>query len=804
MKFVYIGDPHERPTAPKNRTDDYFDTYTEKVNEIKSLVKQHDAKAILQPGDFLDAPKYDNAFLMEIVNRWSNVPAYQLLSSLQKGTLTSKEVAKELEQNTPIIGAIGNHELFGNSLPSYPRTSLAFLEQIGFMLLPSKEEPVIFTDSDGTTIAITATHYHSKIDTDAFLDDYIVEKKLADFHIHMVHGYLTNRDMGDLFKHTTLDKIAHETQADLTIAGHDHIGFPLTEVDGKWFVNPGSMTRTKNDLKEIGREPKALVIEVTAKNGVVVTETPLASAKAGKDVLSREALQAKAAKTAQMEEIKSVVNQAQVKQGTSISSIIKNIGAVEGVEQSVVDEVLELVTLKMEDMKPSQQEQGDPYAIKKLTLENFQSHKHSEMELSEGLNVIVGESSHGKSSIYRALNWLYDNGGANPRTFIKKGETFAKVTVELSNGYLISRVVEKKASGKNGYEIFNPVTKEIIETNTRGVTDVRNLLGFHKVPLDGGKELDINFMGQGESWFFIGKHVTSSERAKIIGSIFGTHYTDAVLKDMEGTLKKTDSQLKGYKEQQTELATDIKGYNYLEDVELKLKQAQKHIETIQAASEKKERIAKLMQRREVVLQEEEDWQEKLDSVKKLDQAKLQFFQLQQTIQKAEQLEKAHRLLEKNQLEIAKWSSVDKQLEGVSQGREKLRVALDNMRKVETLTSQLERYNGLDKRQKQIVEAISTFENIVKQTKKASMAMSAMKNVKEKQEKVIAIQTIGKQYKELNERIELGQGFLAQQENELNTALDAYETELSHAGTCPTCFSSIDTVLVKQVVNSLRA
>lgn len=804
MKFVYIGDPHERPSTPKSRTDNYFETYQEKVDEIKRLVQTHDAKAILQPGDFLDAPKYDNAFLMEIIERWSTVPAYELLSQLKKGEVNSAQVAKELEKSIPMIGAIGNHELFGDSIQSYPKTSLAFLERMGFMILPTKEKPFIFTEDDGTTIAITSGHYHSKMDTDAYLDDYIVEKKAADFHIHMVHGYLTNRDMGKLFKHTTLDKIAHATQADLTIAGHDHIGFPLTEVDGKWFVNPGSMTRTKNDLKEISRQPKALVIEVTKKNGVQVQEVPLASAKKGHTVLSREAIEEKEAKSLQMEEIKSVVNQAQVKQGTSIASIIKNIGEVKNVNEDVVNEVVELVTEKMEVMKPSQHEKVEPYTIKKLTLENFQSHGHTVMELSEGLNVIVGESSHGKSSIYRALNWLYDNAGANPRTYIKKGETYAKVTVELTNGYHISRVVESKRSGKNGYEFYDPDTKEVVQTNTKGADKVRKLLGFHKVPLDGGKELDINFMGQGESWFFIGKHVTSSERAKIIGSIFGTHYTDAVLKDMEGTLKKTSTQLKGHKQQHDELMDEISTFDYLQDVEKRLKSAETHYRSIQELSAKKENIQRLIQKREIIVKEEKSWSEKLDSVKQIDLARLQFAQIQSTIQQHDQMKRLVMVLNRNKAEEEKWERIERSVKNVDTWRENLAEVVNKARQKETLQEQLKCHQTLDKRQRQLIQGINQAIGMIKQTEQLKQAGKAIQAVKNKQERLIIQKEKQTVIQGLTERIQLGRAFLVGKDEELNDALDQYEEELIHAGTCPTCFSNIDTLLVKQVVGSRRA
>ncbi|MCK9524299.1 MAG: AAA family ATPase, partial [Limnochordia bacterium] len=37
--------------------------------------------------------------------------------------------------------------------------------------------------------------------------------------------------------------------------------------------------------------------------------------------------------------------------------------------------------------------------IEKLTLKNFQSHKHSELEFAPGLNAIIGQSDSGKSAL---------------------------------------------------------------------------------------------------------------------------------------------------------------------------------------------------------------------------------------------------------------------------------------------------------------------------------------------------------------------------------------------------------------------
>ena len=47
--------------------------------------------------------------------------------------------------------------------------------------------------------------------------------------------------------------------------------------------------------------------------------------------------------------------------------------------------------------------------IDKIKIENIQSHKNTELNLSNGINVIVGSSNNGKSAILRALYWAIYN-----------------------------------------------------------------------------------------------------------------------------------------------------------------------------------------------------------------------------------------------------------------------------------------------------------------------------------------------------------------------------------------------------------
>jgi|GEM_PF-2237415 len=77
--------------------------------------------------------------------------------------------------------------------------------------------------------------------------------------------------------------------------------------------------------------------------------------------------------------------------------------------------------------------------LKKLTLVNFRSHKHTVIEFSEGVNVIVGRGQAGKTNIKRALEWLCTNrprGDKMHSHWCQKGDV-TRVEVQTTEGYII-------------------------------------------------------------------------------------------------------------------------------------------------------------------------------------------------------------------------------------------------------------------------------------------------------------------------------------------------------------------------------
>lgn len=77
--------------------------------------------------------------------------------------------------------------------------------------------------------------------------------------------------------------------------------------------------------------------------------------------------------------------------------------------------------------------------ITRVELTNFQSHKHTIVDLVEGVNVIIGPSDAGKSALFRAINWVVGNrplGDAYRSDW--GGDT--SVTITTSEGHVVTRI----------------------------------------------------------------------------------------------------------------------------------------------------------------------------------------------------------------------------------------------------------------------------------------------------------------------------------------------------------------------------
>ena len=76
--------------------------------------------------------------------------------------------------------------------------------------------------------------------------------------------------------------------------------------------------------------------------------------------------------------------------------------------------------------------------IKKIRIENFQSHRDTQLNLESGINLIVGSSDSGKTAILRALNFVLHNEWAPD--FLRIGTDECRVAIWFSDGTMVQRI----------------------------------------------------------------------------------------------------------------------------------------------------------------------------------------------------------------------------------------------------------------------------------------------------------------------------------------------------------------------------
>lgn len=124
--------------------------------------------------------------------------------------------------------------------------------------------------------------------------------------------------------------------------------------------------------------------------------------------------------------------------------------------------------------------------IKRVEIQNFQSHKNTSLEFVPGTNVVIGESDAGKSAIFRAINWVITNrplgdgfrsdwgGDTRVAIYTAEGDVIERIKTATRNVY----IVNGKALTAFGSEVPEQVSEilRMDEANIQSQMDVPFLL----------------------------------------------------------------------------------------------------------------------------------------------------------------------------------------------------------------------------------------------------------------------------------------------------------------------------------------
>ncbi len=234
FRIVWSTDWHVSDHSPENRVDDYENAVFNKLSQIRIVCERTKADLCLAGGDIFHvktSAKVSHGLVGRLIEVMKSFPC-------------------------PVYTAIGNHDLSHNNLDSLPEKPLGVMFSSGAM---KRLDDTIF-EKNGLKVRIYAKHFDAKVQLDAF--DHLV-KGDEDYLLTVFHGYACPSGEsypGEVtFRYDALSKLP----VDDWYFGHWHIDQGVVELDGKNFVNIGSLTRGALTQENVFRTPKMVVATYT-------------------------------------------------------------------------------------------------------------------------------------------------------------------------------------------------------------------------------------------------------------------------------------------------------------------------------------------------------------------------------------------------------------------------------------------------------------------------------------------------------------------------------------------------------------
>lgn len=238
--------------------------------------------------------------------------------------------------------------------------------------------------------------------------------------------------------------------------------------------------------------------------------------------------------------------------------------------------------------------------FKKLILNNFRSYLYQEFDFDPGINLLVGISNHGKSTVFRALNWVINNrplGNSIVSYWHRdnKGNSTVPIKVQLVTD--IGTVERYKSNDKNYYKkndenIFEAFKFDVPE-------QIQSFLNMS----------DVNLQVQGERCFILS--YTATEAAKYFNTIIGLDSIDKCLSYVKKEKSVCELQIKNETKEIGILNKDLSQLDWINNAELLYKK----LEYVDNQRRNKDNFLNLLKN---IIFEIKEIDEKLELIKKVD------------------------------------------------------------------------------------------------------------------------------------------------------------------------------------------
>ncbi|SEN43685.1 AAA family ATPase [Lihuaxuella thermophila] len=477
--------------------------------------------------------------------------------------------------------------------------------------------------------------------------------------------------------------------------------------------------------------------------------------------------------------------------------------------------------------------------FKKLVIENFQSHVHTEIDFSQGLNVFVGPSDSGKSAILRALRWVLFN---QPRgtDFIRTGAGKCRVSLTLTDG---TEVIRVRGASVNRYILRTPDGEEkIFEGWGTGVPpEIAEAHRIQPVKLD-QKEIYVHFGTQLESPFLLFE--SAQNKAKIIGRISGAHLIDNALKKTGSDRQTVNNEIKYLERQAEQLKEKLKPYENLSILEQALQQAEACYRESRAKKEKVERLKQLFDKLEAVRREQEvclrvvqELQNIPDAdrlLSELERKHLLYRQLARLREQRERvragkeicleiIEKSQALpqvnehlvsLEFKQERLVQLRRIKSRRDELDRQRKREKETLDKLARIPETAETIEKLQSQMVRRQQLIQLNGKWTTIQREKQKIKHVILVNREVPEllatilpgleqKAERLRKLKAVYEKRTDVSWRIDKGKQFCKEKEKEMASLTDTWAELLIRLEKCPTCGSRINSSVIQHIMEEYR-
>jgi len=247
IRLVWRTDVHLSDKAPESRKDVWADTVFDKLDQIKRVAAKVKAAAILDGGDF---------FHIKAPGRNSH-------------ELVRRTLEHHADYPCPVYCTPGNHDSVYGDYAFLPQQPLGVLYASGGFRRLYDEHEAVFTADDGLKVRVVGIPYHgTRYELDRFRN---IKRGDEDYLICVAHVLASLRG-GSMFEGEDIIRYSDltDTAPDLYCFGHWHKDQGVEQIDGKTFLNIGSLTRGSLSQDEVQRQPSCAIISASRDKGLEV------------------------------------------------------------------------------------------------------------------------------------------------------------------------------------------------------------------------------------------------------------------------------------------------------------------------------------------------------------------------------------------------------------------------------------------------------------------------------------------------------------------------------------------------------